>query len=315
MKRFYLFIATGLLYICLLPVFLTLFWILIGTQILLAPILAKEWLASAIKDSVIYLYKFTLRSLQHICKHDKHLMDIPLIEYKWFKTPMERRRRLLWKGLLMYEYKCILNEQKFGSMSSIDDINEHMDMRKITVKDGSKNNVFMRKEMELSDWLQDIWDKKINLKLKYKLLFRYTTPTVGEFARWNISSIKSIPSTIGLEDLPNILLQSNSLDELDKLFYQFTPKINKQPVIPSPIDISSRGELIMQPMQSAESMDDFLEFVPLRKTSSARELKSPQKSCLKDATTSSSTSSSPGAKCRRVSFASDNQEQSPTHSL
>ena len=114
MKRFYLFIATGLLYICLFPVFLTLFWILIGTQILLAPILAKEWLASAIKDSVIYSYKFTLKSLQHICKYDKHLMDIPLIEYKWFKTPMERRRRLLWKGLLMYEYKCILNEQKFG---------------------------------------------------------------------------------------------------------------------------------------------------------------------------------------------------------
>eukprot|EP00835_Amoeboradix_gromovi_P001470 NODE_67_length_23829_cov_0.557059.p9 type:complete len:315 gc:universal NODE_67_length_23829_cov_0.557059:20839-19895(-) len=312
-KRYYIFLITGILYLFLLPSFVFLFWILIAVQLLMAPLLTKDWLAAALKDIAIYNCKLTLRLIQSFTKCDKHLMDTPLIEVVLFKSPIDRRRKLLWRGLLMYEYQCILNDDKFGSASTLDDINDYMDMRKIGIQDTSNGQRFLKKEMQLSKWMNDLWDKKLNLDLKYKLLFKYTTPTEGEYARWDVSSIKQVPSEISLQSLPNPLAQTTSLIELDKLFYQFTPKINKQPITPSPIDV--RGEIMMQPLQSAESIEEFLEFKPLRKTTSARELKSPQKSCLKE---SNSSGSSPGDKARRVSFASDSQqsqENSPTHSV
>lgn len=224
-------------------------------------------------------------------------------------------------GLLMYEYKVILNDKKFGgSMSSFGDINDHMDMRKIVMQDTTEAQQFLHKEMELSNWLQAIWDnpfnkKDFNFKLRFKLFFNNTTPTIGEYSRWNLNTIKQIASELDMQTLPNLYIQPNSLEELDKLFYQFTPKINKQPMMLNGLDGGSRGEIMMQqPLESAESIDEFLEFVPiLRKTASARELKSPQKSCLKQ--DSSSNGSSPTDKLRRVSFASDSQEHSPTHSL
>lgn len=106
MKRFYVFLLTAVIYLFLLPAFLILFWILIAIQILLAPVLASEWLISAFKDIVIYANKLSLKQLQNFTKHDKHLMDTPLIEYKWFKSPMERRRKMLWKGHLLLIQDC-----------------------------------------------------------------------------------------------------------------------------------------------------------------------------------------------------------------
>eukprot|EP00834_Sanchytrium_tribonematis_P006521 NODE_488_length_6893_cov_0.585517.p4 type:complete len:367 gc:universal NODE_488_length_6893_cov_0.585517:4747-3647(-) len=366
MKRYHLLSLLTVIYLILFPLFLVVFYMFCLIEILLAPLLAKDWLSHAFTDSILYTLKYACKHLLHLTKYHSHLLDTPLIEFKLFKSPMDRRRRLLWRGLILFEYKQILQQQGLyahiqlstqsssenmntidinSPISSLSDINDYMDMRQIVQSNVRSNSITTKKTMKMSEWMHQIWHHKFNMSIKYHLLFHSTNALNGEYPRWDINSIQLVSANDSLEDMRNsqlgVITQlekdfieddsvdiSSPMDDIDLLFYRFTPKIVKQP-LKSPIN-----EIYNQPLASAESIDEFLEFKPLnghsnsdkfmlesgnnqenyklKKVMSAKELKSPSKSCLKDTNSNGSNNNSPKDE-RRVSFAS--QEQSPTHSV